>query len=75
MTELIVDQPNTDTFSTTNNNDRLFSESFLIKVSQCIKISNTIRADVRSDIVYMSILKTQMIFLSIVWNRYIKDQW
>jgi hypothetical protein len=53
MTELIVDQHNTDTLSTTDNNHQLFSESFLIKVSQCIEISNTIRADVRSEIVYV----------------------
>ncbi len=66
MTELIVDQHNTDTLSTTDNNHRLFSESFLIKVSQYIKISNTVRADVRTDIVYMSIVQTQMTFLFLV---------
>jgi hypothetical protein len=66
MTELIVDQHNTDTLSTTNNNHQLFSESFLIKVSQYIKISNTVRADVRTDIVYMSIVQTQMTFLFLV---------
>ncbi len=66
MTELIVNQHNTDKLSTTNNNHQLFSESFLIKVSQYIKISNTVRADVRTDIVYMSIVQTQMTFLFLV---------
>jgi len=56
MTELIVDQHNSETLSTTDHTNetnrikdhRIFSEAFLVKVSQCIEISNTIRTDVRS---------------------------
>jgi hypothetical protein len=78
MAELIINQQNIETRSTTDNtNDkngfkdhRISSDAFLIKVSQCIKIANTIRDDVRSQIV--SII-TQFIFVSIiVWNRYFR---
>jgi hypothetical protein len=56
MAELIVDQHETETLSTTDHTDeinkikdhRIRSEAFLVKISQCIKIANTIRADVRS---------------------------
>ncbi len=78
MTELIVDQHNSETLSTTDHTNetnrikdhRIFSEAFLIKVSQCIQIANTIRTDVRSQIVYMTIS-----YLFVVWNRYFRDQW
>ncbi len=66
MTELIVDQHETETLSTTDHTDeinrikdhRIFSETFLVRVLQCIKIANTIRADIRSHIVYIIIDKT-----------------
>jgi hypothetical protein len=56
MTELIIDQHNTEVLSTPDNTNettritdhRIFSEAFLVKVSQCIKIANSIRTDVRS---------------------------
>jgi hypothetical protein len=61
MAELIVNQQSTETLSTTDNTDqtnrvkdyRIVSEAFLVKVSQCIKIANTIRTDVRSRIIYI----------------------
>jgi hypothetical protein len=61
MAELIVNQQSTETLSTTDNTNqtnrvkdyRIVSEAFLVKVSQCIKIANTIRTDVRSRIIYI----------------------
>lgn len=52
MAELIVDQHNIETLCTSDHineikDQRIFSEKFRIKVSQCIKIANKIRTDVR----------------------------
>ncbi len=58
MAQLITNPHITETLSTTDNNNktnRIYSESFLIKVSQCIKIANTIRSDVRIHIVYIKL--------------------
>jgi len=71
MAELIVDQHDIETLSTTDHTDeinrikdhRIFSETFLVRVSQSIKIANTIRADIRSQIVYITIDKTEIIFV------------
>ncbi|CAF1409408.1 unnamed protein product [Rotaria sp. Silwood1] len=58
MTKRIMDQYNTESLSTINNthetntmkDHRIFSEEFLLKVSECIKIANNIRTDYGIDI-------------------------
>jgi len=80
MAQLIINPHITETLSTTDKTNgikdhRIYSESFLIKVSQCIKIANTIRSDVRIHLVYIKINKTQILSVSIVvWNRCFRDQ-
>ncbi len=66
MAEIIVDQHETETLSTTDHTDeinrikiiRFSPKHFFVQVSQCMKIANTIRADIRSQIVYITIDKT-----------------
>ncbi|CAF5181978.1 unnamed protein product, partial [Rotaria sp. Silwood1] len=58
MTKRIMDQYNTESLSTINNthetnrmkDHRIFSEEFLLKVSECIIIANNIRTDYGIDI-------------------------
>ncbi|CAF5160456.1 unnamed protein product, partial [Rotaria sp. Silwood1] len=53
MTKQIMDQYNNESLSTINNthetnrmkDHRIFSEEFLLKVSECINIANNIRTD------------------------------